>query len=234
MTTAHPEAPAFCGILPVNKAPGLNSFGLVSLLRKKTKIDKIGHAGTLDPFASGVMVLLIGRLYTRLSDQFLNADKQYHATIRLGQKTDTFDSDGKLLATSEHIPTLEELQQALLSFQGECLQIPPMFSAKKIQGKKLYELARKGIVVERKPVRVLLTTRLLHYEYPKAELLIDCSKGTYIRSLAHDLGELLGCGAHLSGLVRTKSGSFTLQDCVSVQQLQDCTFDYRPWIRKSL
>src|SRR5690606_27927799 len=109
----------------------------------------------------------------------------------LGQTTDTYDSDGQILTTSEKIPSQEELIEALLSFQGECLQIPPMLSAKKVQGKKLYELARKGIAIEREPVRVKLDTKLLRYKYPEVELLIDCSKGTYIRSLAHDLGEKL-------------------------------------------
>lgn len=228
------EHPALCGILPVNKKAGTSSFSLVSLLRKKTKIEKIGHAGTLDPFATGVMILLIGRLYTRLSDQFLSADKQYRATVRFGQTTDSYDTDGQILSTSDKIPSQEELEQALLSFQGECTQIPPMFSAKKVQGKKLYELARKGVTIEREPVRVKLSTRLLCYKYPEAELLVDCSKGTYIRSLAHDLGEMLGCGAHLSALVRTRSGTFSLEDCVSVDNLQDPAFDYRPYLRKCL
>lgn len=228
------EVPTLCGILPVNKKAGINSFTLVSILRKKTKIEKIGHAGTLDPFATGVMVLLIGKLYTRMSDRFLTADKQYRATVRFGQTTDTYDSDGQILSTSDHIPTQEDLERALLSFQGECQQIPPMFSAKKIQGKKLYELARKGMTVEREPIRVKLTTKLLSYTYPTAEILVDCSKGTYIRSLAYDLGQMLGCGAHLSALVRTRSGSFSLEECVDTDRLQDPAFDYRPYLRKCL
>ncbi len=226
------ENPTLCGILPVNKKAGVSSFSLVSLLRKKSKIEKIGHAGTLDPFATGVMILLIGRVYTRLSDRFLTADKQYRARIRLGETTDTYDSDGQILSTSDKVPTLEELERALLSFQGECMQVPPMFSAKKVQGKKLYELARKGVVIEREPVKVKLQTRLLGYEYPEVDLLVDCSKGTYIRSLAQDLGEMLGSGAHLSALVRTQSGAFTLEECVSADSLADPSFDYRPYLRK--
>lgn len=226
------ENPALCGILPVNKKAGVSSFSLVSLLRKKTRIEKIGHAGTLDPFATGVMILLIGRVYTRLSDRFLTADKQYRARIRLGEATDTYDSDGQVLSTSDKIPSLEEIEQALLSFQGECMQVPPMFSAKKVQGKKLYELARKGVVIEREPVKVKLATKLLDYAYPEVDLLVDCSKGTYIRSLAHDLGEMLGAKAHLSALVRTKSGSFSLEECVSMDDLADPAFDYRPFLRK--
>ncbi len=226
------EHPSLCGILPVNKKAGISSFSLVSLLRKKSKIEKIGHAGTLDPFATGVMVLLIGKLYTRLSDRFLTEDKQYSATLSLGTVTDTYDSDGQILSTSDLVPTQTELEKALLSFQGECLQIPPMFSAKKINGKKLYELARKGVTVEREPVRVKLKTELLSYEYPKVKLLVDCSKGTYIRTLAHDLGEMLGCGAHLSHLERTRSGTFLLEECVSTDSLEDPAFDYRPYLRK--
>ncbi len=180
------------------------------------------------------MVILIGRLYTRLSDRFLTADKQYRATIRFGETTDTYDSDGQILSTSTRIPTPEELKQALLSFQGECTQIPPMFSAKKVNGQKLYDLARKGVTIERKPVPVRLSTQLLSYEYPKAELLVDCSKGTYIRSLAYDLGEMLGCGAHLSALTRTKSGAYSLEECVSQEQLKNPDFDFKPFLRKGL
>ncbi len=203
-------------------------------MRKRTQIDKIGHAGTLDPFATGVMILLIGRLYTKLSDRFLTADKQYHATIRFGETTDTYDSDGQIISTSTRVPTAEELDLALRSFQGDCKQIPPMYSAKKVNGKKLYDLARKGVTIEREPVNVRLSTQLLSYTYPEAELLIDCSKGTYIRSLAYDLGEMLGCGAHLSALTRTRSGTFCLEECVPQEMLRDPDFDFKPYLRKSL
>lgn len=226
--------PALCGILPVDKSPNSTSFSLVSQLRKKTGIEKIGHAGTLDPFATGVMVMLIGKSYTVLSERYLTADKQYHATLRLGIATDTYDTDGVIVAQSDLKPSPAAIEQALLSFQGECLQTPPMFSAKKVNGKKLYDLARKGLSLERAAVRVQLTTQLLSYNYPHIELLINCSKGTYIRALAHDLGQLLGCGAHLSALVRTRSGTYTLSDCVSQEQLKDPHFDYTPYLRKAL
>ncbi|MBF8262655.1 MAG: truB [Parachlamydiales bacterium] len=204
------------------------------MLRRKTRIETIGHAGTLDPFAAGVMVMLIGRPYTRLSNQFLSADKQYRATIQLGQTTDTFDIDGRILNRSDHIPSLSDLEQALVSFQGECLQIPPMFSAKKIGGQKLYDLARKGKTIDRKPVPVRLCTTLIHYAYPLIEIDIACSKGTYIRTLAHDLGAMLGCGAFLSALTRTRSGTFTLSDCIAQESLKDPSFNITPFLRKAI
>ena len=222
------------GLLPVNKATSSTSFQLVAILRKRTKIEKIGHAGTLDPFATGVMVMLIGRTYTRLSDRFLGADKEYLATITLGRTTDTFDLDGQELTTSDLVPTLSQLEKALLSFQGDCQQVPPMFSAKKIAGKKLYELARKGVTVDRAPVNIHLQTTLLRYEYPQVELRIACSKGTYIRSIAQDLGVLLGSGAYVSALSRTRSGTFTLADCVDQEKLCDPTFDFTPFIKKEI
>lgn len=209
------------GILLVDKPRGKTSFSLVAILRKTTGIQKIGHAGTLDPFATGVMIMLIGKPYTRLSDQFLGQDKEYEATLRLGVETDTFDSDGKVIAESDEIPSLSELEKGISQFQGTILQTPPMFSAKKIHGKKLYELARKGIEVERKAVEVKVSTELLSYTYPYARLRISCSKGTYIRSIAHDLGTLLGCYAHLEALTRLRSGPFLLKDCLNGSQLFD-------------
>lgn len=222
------------GILPVNKSANCTSFHLVAMLRRKTRIETIGHAGTLDPFATGVMVMLIGRPFTRISNQLLSADKHYRATIHLGRTTDTFDIDGRILSRSDRIPSLSDVEQALRSFHGECWQTPPMFSAKKIAGRKLYDLARQGKTVEREAVRVRLHTTLLQYAYPYVEIDIDCSKGTYIRALAHDLGSLLGCGAFLSSLIRTKSGSFSLTDCIAQERLNDPVFDIRPFLRKSL
>jgi len=222
------------GILLVDKAAGSTSFHLVSLLRRLTKIEKIGHAGTLDPFATGVMVMLIGREYTRRSDEFLCSDKQYRATLQLGISTDTYDIDGQVTSRSDLIPSLKEIQLALAPFQGEILQIPPMYSAKKIEGKKLYDLARRGITIERQPIKVQLEISLLSYEYPKVEIEVCCSKGTYIRSLAHDIGHSLGCGAHLSSLMRLRSGSFHLDECVPQALLKNSEFDLSPYLRKSL
>jgi tRNA pseudouridine55 synthase len=214
MNQMHNNSQDSCieGILIVDKPKGKTSFSLVADLRKSLGVKKIGHAGTLDPFATGVMVMLIGRRYTRLSDSFLTSDKEYLATVYLGKSTDTFDCDGQVTGESAIVPALQEIENALKMFEGEVEQIPPMFSAKKVNGKKLYELARKGQVVERKPVKISLHTELVSYNFPYLELRISCSKGTYIRSIANDLGIQLNCGAHLSGLIRTKSGTYHLKD----------------------
>jgi tRNA pseudouridine55 synthase len=226
--------PSKGGILLLNKDRGRTSFSLVATLRKITGIKKIGHAGTLDPFATGVMVLLIGKEFTRLSSKFLEQDKEYLAKIQLGISTDSFDCDGKQTATSEKIPTREEVDEALKKFQGTISQLPPMFSAKKKNGKKLYELARAGKEVEREPVEVTLHTQLLHYEYPYLELRISCSKGTYIRSIANDLGNLLGSGGHLKELVRMRSGPFHLKDCIDQSSLSEPGFNIWPSILNHL
>ncbi len=209
------------GILLVNKPKVNTSFSLFSAVRKLFNVKKVGHAGTLDPFATGVMILLIGKDCTRLSDRFLHQDKQYIATLRLGIRTDSYDCDGITLEENSTVPALIDIEKALESFQGEVEQTPPMFSAKKINGKKLYELARKGIEVERKPALVNMKTELLHYEYPFLSVRVSCSKGTYIRSIAEDMGKMLGCGAHLSDLTRTKSGSFSIEECVPGELLWD-------------
>lgn len=213
------------GILLVNKPRGKTSFSLVASLRKRLGVKKIGHAGTLDPFATGVMVMLIGRNYTRLSDRFLAKDKEYRARLLLGATTDTYDCEGKILATSDKCPLEEEVHEVLKSFQGWIDQVPPMFSAKKINGKKLYEMARKGQEVERKPVSVWLDTQLLTYQYPYLDLHVKASKGTYIRSLAYDIGQKLGCGAHLTTLERVRSGSFHLHECINADDIHNKEID---------
>lgn len=220
------------GVLLIDKPVGKTAFSLVAILRRLLGIQKIGHAGTLDPFATGVMVMLVGRKYTKLSDQFLVADKEYTAQIYLGVTTDTFDCDGQEIQRSDFIPSIQQLEAALCHFQGEIEQIPPMFSAKKINGKKLYELARKGQTIERLPVKIKLETRLLSYEYPYVNIAVTCSKGTYIRSIAYDLGVLLGCGAHLTALRRTRSGAFHLRDCFDGHLLHSPTLDINALLQK--
>lgn len=207
------------GILLVDKPEGITSFRLVQILRRHTGIKKIGHAGTLDPFATGLMVMLIGRRYTRLSDTFLCQNKEYIAEVFLGTTTNTYDCEGIITEQSSYIPSLEEIFQAIQSFQGEILQTPPMFSAKKKEGKKLYELARKGIEIPRESIRVTIETHFIHYEYPYLALRVVCSKGTYIRTLGYDLGKKLGCGAHLTKLRRIRSGNFFVQDSIPESQL---------------
>lgn len=208
------------GLLLVDKPSGKTSFSLVTQLRRLTKISKIGHAGTLDPFATGLMIMLIGK-FTRLSQNYLTEEKEYSCKVLLGQATDTYDRDGKITFTSDHIPSLSDIETTLSSFQGSVSQIPPMYSAKKIQGKKLYELARRGIEIEREPITVNLQTTLLDYTYPHLSLNIVCSKGTYIRTIAHDIGKLLGTFGHLVELRRLRSGSFHVKDSINGKLLYD-------------
>ena len=214
------------GILLVNKPKGKTSFNLVAMLRRIYGVKTIGHAGTLDPFATGVMVLLVGKNYTKMSDQFLGQDKEYEAIIRLGIVTDTYDCEGQTLKTSEKIPNLEEIQTVVEKFQGKILQTPPMYSAKKVNGKKLYELARNGITIEREAREVSVKLDIISYDYPFLKVHVACSKGTYVRTLAYDIGENLGCGAHLSDLIRTRSGSFHLKDCLDGALLQNPPIDH--------
>lgn len=207
------------GIILIDKPRGITSFQVIHVLRKRTNIQRIGHAGTLDPFATGLLVVLIGRNYTKRADEFLTCDKEYLATLRLGASTDTYDCDGKVVATSELRPTLEEVEKAIASMQGTIEQVPPMYSAKKIGGRKLYEIARKGGEVERKPCLVTLDTQLLRYEYPEIDIRVACSKGTYIRSVGHEIGNMLGSYAFVSSLRRTRSGAFRIEDSVSLESV---------------
>ncbi len=213
------------GILLVDKPKAITSFNLVAQLRRRLKVKKIGHAGTLDPFATGVMVMLIGRAYTKLSDSFLASDKEYIATVKLGETTDSYDCDGQTTSTNDLAPSLEQIQAAIAAFQGTIEQVPPMFSAKKIGGKKCYELARQGKTVERAACTVTVSIQLLSYTYPYMQINVVCSKGTYIRSLAHDLGAWLGCGAHLTELRRTRSGNFKIEQCIDGTQLLNPDYD---------
>ena len=222
------------GVLPLYKPAGIFSFRLITLLRRATGIRKIGHAGTLDPFAEGIMILLIGRKYTKAADRFLNQDKEYAATMLLGKSTDTFDLDGKITKESNKVPTLSEIEKALEKYQGEIDQIPPMYSAKKIGGKKLYQLARKGIEIKREPKKITLTTTLIKYDYPQLEIDVHCSKGTYIRTLAHDIGIDLGTYAHLSKLTRTKNANFTLADCIQTHEIEQNPHNIIKYLCKSI
>lgn len=224
--------PLLEGLLLVNKPQGRTSFSLIRSLRKLTGVQKIGHTGTLDPFARGVMVLLVGKNYTRLSQKLLCQDKEYMAKIHLGVSTDTYDCDGKVVARSKKIPEIGDIEKALLQFQGEIEQVPPMYSAKKIGGQKLYNLARKGITITRPALKVQVANHLLHYEYPYLSLKIVCSKGTYIRSIAHELGIVLGCGAFLAELLRTRSGSFILEECLDGSHLDNPLFEITPFLKK--
>lgn len=209
------------GILLIDKPTGCSSFAMVAKARKRLQVKKIGHGGTLDPFASGLLVLLVGRAYTKRASEFLDGDKEYKAGLLLGIATDTFDPEGIHTHTSQHIPSLSDVLEVIASFQGVQEQVPPMFSAKKIGGKRLYELARAGKVIERAPVSVKIAIQQVSYNYPNLDFVVRCSKGTYIRSLADDIGKALGCFAHLASLRRTRSGPFLIADACSVDLLQN-------------
>ena len=210
------------GILNINKPPGMVSFAVVSLVRRVTGIRRVGHAGTLDPIADGVLPICIGRA-TRIVEYLVDAPKSYRARIRLGVTTDTYDSEGATIATADPSDvTLQELEAALLPFVGEIQQQPPMYSALKYEGQPLYRYARAGKEVPREMRTVsIYRLDLLRYAPPVVELELECGRGAYVRSLAHDLGQQLGCGAHLVGLTRFKSGPFSLEDAMSPDQFEE-------------
>ena len=197
------------GFLNIYKPQGKTSHDIVAMLRRTTKIKQIGHTGTLDPFAEGVLPICIGKS-TRLIE-YLDDDKAYIGTVQFGSATTTYDIEGKISKTSDKKITIEDLEQILSQFRGEIEQIPPIYSAIKINGKKLYEYARKGETVDIKSRKVNISKlEIVNFnkENQIAELLIECSKGTYIRSIANDIGEALNCYGHLIKLVRIKAGKF--------------------------
>lgn len=213
---------AISGVLVVDKPVGMTSHDVVQAIRNGTGIRRAGHTGTLDPRASGVLVILIGPA-VRLSEYVSASDKRYQANIRMGSSTDTFDAEGKFTREGEPVNvTEEEFEKALKSFEGEIEQTPPQYSAVKVHGRKAYEMARKGEKVELEP-RIIQVHHLGVLEWAPPEVVVDvhCSSGTYVRSLANDLGETLGTGAYLVGLRRTKSGRFTLRDAVPLRKLQE-------------
>jgi tRNA pseudouridine55 synthase len=222
------EQNAISGVLVVDKPVGLTSHDVVQVIRKGTNIRRAGHTGTLDPRASGVLVVLVGPA-VRLSEYVSASDKRYQAIIRLGATTDTFDEEGSVLTSSPVEITEEQFENALKQFIGEIEQVPPPYSAVKVNGKKAYEMAREGEEVELAPRIInVYNLELLEWAPPEAVIDVYCSSGTYVRSLANDLGKVLGCGAHLVGLRRTKSGRFTLRDAVPLRKLRDA-FDQGNW-----
>lgn len=209
------------GLLLINKPEGITSFKAVAILRRITDTKKIGHTGTLDPLATGVLPILIGRA-TGLSDYLLNSDKRYTATVKAGISTDTLDITGEVLSENEPDFTQEKLKEALEKLTGKQLQYPPVFSAIKKDGVPLYKLARKGQEVVVQPREITVPSiKLLEFSPKEYTFKIDvlCSKGTYIRSLCRDIGEYLGCGAVMTELTRTKTGSFSLEQCVDLDSL---------------
>ncbi len=219
---------AISGVLVVDKPVGLTSHDVVQIVRKGTNIRRAGHTGTLDPRASGVLVILIGPA-VRLSEYVSASDKRYQAVVRLGTRTDTYDADGRILSTSPVDITEGQFEEALKKFVGTIEQVPPPYSAVKIKGRKAYEMAREGEEVDLSPrIIQVYNLELLEWAPPEAVIDVYCSSGTYVRSLAHDLGEALGCGAHLVGLRRTKSGRFTLRDAVPLRKLRE-HFENATW-----
>lgn len=210
-------------IIPINKPAGITSHTVVNKLRKFYGIKKIGHAGTLDPFATGVLILLVSRESTKRSQELMKQDKIYRTKLKLGYISDTYDKDGVIQEYNiQKVPTKAEIDQIIASFVGEISQIPPMYSAIKINGKKMYELARKGQTVDIPPRLVnIYNIIVLDYTYPYLTLDIACSSGTYIRSLGYDIGIKLDTGAYLEELERRQSGEYSIENCYTLDTLPD-------------
>lgn len=210
------------GFLNVNKPIGMTSHDVISVLRKITKIKQIGHSGTLDPFAEGVLPVAIGKA-TRLIE-FLDDDKEYLAQVSFGKNTSTYDIEGDVVFESGKRVCRDDVVEALKKFEGEILQMPPLYSAIKVRGKKLYEYVREGKSVEVSPRKIFIKSielKSFDEENQLAEILISCSKGTYIRSIAYDLGKILSSGAFLSKLVRVRAGNFKIEDSVTLDELKN-------------
>ncbi len=212
------------GVLCIDKPSGITSHDVVSAVRKLSHQRRVGHAGTLDPMATGVLLVCLGRA-TRISEYLVEGTKAYRAWVRFGQETNTWDADGEVTETLP-VPalTMADIETACRAFEGEIDQVPPMFSAIKLGGQPLYKLARQGVEVERTLRRVQIhELDIVSWDSPILVLDVVCSKGTYIRSLAHDLGRALGTASHLAKLVRTRVGAFTLEQAIPLDQLQQAS-----------
>lgn len=216
------------GIFVIDKPQGMTSHDVVACARRiirnpqSATRDRVGHAGTLDPMATGVLPVVVGAA-TRLVEYLSGADKEYRAVVMLGATSDTYDREGTITPTPDFVmPDLPAIESAISAFRGTIEQIPPMYSALKVGGKKLYELARQGVEIERKARQVTISKLEIEaYTPPVLQIFVECSKGTYIRSLAYDLGAALGTGAYLGGLVRTRVGSFTLDGAITLEGLEE-------------
>ncbi len=208
------------GALLIDKPAGPTSHDVVDLIRRQFGIKKVGHCGTLDPNATGLLLIVLGR-GTKLSEKLMADDKAYEGTIKFGVTTNSYDADGEMLETRPVPPlTVEHLNELASTFVGDLMQMPPMVSAIKKDGVPLYKLARKGIEVEREPRLIhIYSFRFSEYREPLGAFRVACTKGTYVRSLAHDLGEKFGCGAHLATLRRTASGKFDVADAKPLDQI---------------
>lgn len=210
------------GIAIIDKPAGMTSHDVVSVVRRKFHMRRVGHAGTLDPLATGVLVILLGQ-GTKYFERFVAFEKAYRATMILGIRTTSADLEGEVISRSpyEHV-TQAQIEDVFKKFIGEIEQVPPMVSAVKVGGKKLYQLARKGLVVERQPRKIIIDRLdVVNVEPPKVKFFMECSKGTYVRQLAADVGEILGCGAAICQIERTKVGPFTIDQAVSLEELNE-------------
>lgn len=210
------------GILVINKPIGLTSHDVVEAVRRRFKMQQVGHAGTLDPLATGVLVVLLGKS-TKLFNRFVDLDKAYRATLILGTSTDSADIQGKM---TQQLPyahiTREQVIRAFQKFTGRIEQIPPMVSAVKVNGKKLYQLARRGIAIKRQARLIKIHCLELEvFDSPRVQFYLECSKGTYVRQLAEDVGKELGCGACIAQIERTKVGTLNINDAVAIEAMDE-------------
>ncbi len=217
------------GFLLIDKPAGITSHDVIDRLRRITGEKRIGHSGTLDPFATGLLIIGVGREATRQLDQFLKMDKQYRAVVRLGATSNTGDKTGMIVDGKPEIAdfgiTEARIQTTLQQFTGKLQQIPPMYSAKKVGGKKLYELARRGQTIERAPVSITISSLVLvSYAHPLLTINVHCSSGTYIRTLGEDIGASLGCGAYVEELTRLSIGPYQLNDAVKLDMITGATW----------
>jgi tRNA pseudouridine55 synthase len=216
------------GVIVVDKPAGWTSHDAVNKLRRLAKTRRVGHLGTLDPAATGVLPLILERA-TRLAQFYADSEKVYDAVIQFGWATDTYDSDGQIVGSATEVEVDAAKLEALLEdFRGKIQQVPPPISAKKIAGTPAYKLARRNLPVELKPVEVtIFSLELLGCQGPEARVKVHCSAGTYLRSIAHDLGQAYGCGAYLKSLVRTRSADFTLEDARTIEELEQLAGENR-------
>ena len=218
------EFSALDGAILIDKPAGPTSHDVVDAIRRRFQIKKVGHCGTLDPNATGLLIIVLGR-GTKLSEKLMGDDKVYEGAIKFGETTDSYDADGEILETKTVPPlTLDQLNEEAAKFVGDLMQIPPMVSAIKVKGVPLYKLARKGIEIVREPRLVhIYNFRFTSYEPPLGAFKIASTKGTYVRSIAHDLGQKLGCGAHLATLRRSVSGKFDVADATTLDAVLNLT-----------
>ncbi len=216
------NTPMSDGILNINKPRGPTSHDIVDRVRVLTGIRRVGHAGTLDPLATGVLLVCVGRA-TRVAEYLVAGQKVYRACVCLGTTTDTYDADGQVVAEAPVKANRAQVEVALAQFRGPITQVPPMYSAVKHKGTPLHRLARRGVEVERLPIKArqveIFRLELTAWDPPECTLEVTCSPGTYVRALAHDLGQALDCGAHITGLARLASGDFHLEDAVTLEEL---------------